>query len=337
MSTNWKITRSYHTKDLSSLSFLVTGGAGFIGSNIVQYLLDFGAKKVRVLDDLSNGKKQNIEPFLAHPAFEFIEGTIADYSTCLNACQDIDYLSHQAALGSVPRSIKDPIATQIANETGFLNIITAAKNSNIKQMVFASSSSVYGDDLNLPKLEDQVGKPLSPYAVGKKSNEIYADVFKKVYNFNSIGLRYFNIFGPNQSPDGPYAAVIPIYMDALLKNQSANIFGDGLQSRDFTFVENAVQANIKALFCEVEEAYGKVCNIAFGASTSVNDLFEIIREAASADVKPNYCSPRQGDIRDSLADISRAQKYLNYQPSIDIKEGLAITLEWFRNSSYFKA
>ena len=336
MNAPWKITQAYHTQKLENYSFLVTGGAGFIGSNIVQYLLDFGAKKVRVLDDLSNGKIENITPFKSHPAFEFIEGTIADYGTCEKACDGIDYLSHQAALGSVPRSIKNPKATQLANETGFLNMITAAKNSQIKQMVFASSSSVYGDDPHLPKKEEQVGNPLSPYAVGKKSNEIYADVFKKVYDFNSIGLRYFNIFGPNQSPDGPYAAVIPLYMDALLKNQSAKIFGDGTQSRDFTFVENAVQANIKALFCEEDAAFGTVFNIACGDKTSVNELYHIIKESAAATAEADYCPPRTGDIKDSLADISRAKKLLNYAPQIDIKEGLSITLEWFRNSSYFK-
>lgn len=335
--SKWKIINRYHEADLSKLNFLVTGGAGFIGSNIVQYLLDFGAKKVRVLDDLSNGKLHNLTPFMQDPRFEFIKGSIANYQTCFEACEGIDYLTHQAALGSVPRSINDPVTTHIANETGFLNMITAAKNQGIKQMVFASSSSVYGDDQSLPKVENRIGNPLSPYATGKKSNEVYASVFKKVYDFNSIGLRYFNIFGPNQSPDGPYAAVIPLYMNCLLNNESGKIFGDGEQSRDFTFVENAVQANIKAMFCKEEEVFGTVCNIACGDKTSVKDLYNMIKEAAGADATPNFCPPRTGDIRDSLADISKAKKYLKYDPKIDIREGLSITLDWFKASVYYQS
>lgn len=333
---SWKITRKYHHNNLENSSFLITGGAGFIGSNLVQYLLDFGAGKVRVLDNFSNGYQENIKVFLNDPRFELIEGDICDSKTCEAACVGIDYLSHQAALGSVPRSINNPLATHEANATGFLNVITAAKNAGVKQMVYASSSSVYGDNTDLPKLEENTGNPLSPYATSKKSNELYSKVFKTVYDFNSIGLRYFNIFGPNQSPSGPYAAVIPLYMDALLANKSGNIFGDGEQSRDFTFVENAVQANIKAMLTEHEEVYGKVCNIACGEKTSVNTLYSVLKDAAGSDAEANYCPPRTGDIRDSLASIERAIKYLDYQPQVDIKEGLEITLEWFKKEHFNK-
>lgn len=329
MEGNWKITQKYHTADLSEFTFLITGGAGFIGSNLVQYLMDNGAKKVKVLDDLSNGYLENIETYLNDDRFEFIKGSILDQELCEKVCKDVDYVSHQAALGSVPRSINKPIPTHEANATGFLNMITAAKDAGVKTFVYASSSSVYGDSVKLPKLEDETGNPLSPYAVSKKVDELYAGVFKTVYNFNSIGLRYFNIFGPKQSPNGPYAAVIPLYMDALLRNQSAKIFGDGEQSRDFTFVENAVQANVKSMFCENEEAFGKAMNIAYGSATSVNELYQVIKNAANSDAAPEMCPPRTGDIRDSLADISRAKNFIDYQPEVDIKNGLEITLDWF--------
>lgn len=329
MSVNWKITTQYHTKDLSELSFLITGGAGFIGSNLVQYLLYFGAKKVRVLDDLSNGYLENIAAYMEDPRLEFIEGTILDEALCLKVCEGMDYVAHQAALGSVPRSINKPLPTHAANATGFLNMLEAAKNQGVKTFVYASSSSVYGDSVLLPKLEHQTGNPLSPYAVSKKIDELYAGVFKTVYNFNTIGLRYFNIFGPKQSPNGPYAAVIPLYMDALLRNQSAKIFGDGEQSRDFTFVENAIQANIKAMLCDNDAAFGEAYNIACGEATSVNQLYAVIKNAAKASANPEMCPPRTGDIRDSLADISKANQLLNYQPTTTIKEGLEITLDWF--------
>lgn len=333
---SWKITRKYHDQDLTTTAFLITGGAGFIGSNLVQYLLDNGAGLVRVLDNFSNGYHENINQFKGDSRFELVEGDICDPAVCEEVCKGIDYISHQAALGSVPRSINNPLATHEANATGFLNVITAAKNAGVKQMAYASSSSVYGDNTELPKFEDKTGNPLSPYATSKKTNELYAGVFKTVYDFNSVGLRYFNIFGPNQSPEGPYAAVIPLYMNALLANKSGKIFGDGEQSRDFTFVENAVQANVKAMFTPHEEVYGKVCNIACGEKTSVKSLYEVLRNAAGSDAEPEYCPPRTGDIRDSLASIERAQKYLNYDPQVDIKEGLEITLEWFK-ANHFKA
>ena len=331
---DWKITKKYHTKELSELSFLVTGGAGFIGSNIVQYLLDFGAKKVRVLDNFSNGYRHNISKFTSDSRFELIEGNITDLNTCETAVLGMDYVSHQAALGSVPRSITDPITTHNVNEAGFLNMLLAAKNANVKTFVFASSSSVYGDNNESPKLEEKVGHPLSPYAITKKSNELYAKVFKEVYNFNTIGLRYFNIFGPHQSPDGPYAAVIPLYMNALLKKEAGKIFGDGLQSRDFTFVENAVQANIKAMLCENHEAFGEIFNIACGEKTSVIELYTILKEAAGANFDPLYFPPRPGEIKNSLAVIKKAKDLFGYSPEITIKEGLEITLDWFKNTHF---
>lgn len=330
----WKITRKYHSTDLSKKSFLITGGSGFIGSNLAQYLLDFGAKKVRILDDLSNGYLKNLEPYKKDSRLEFIEGDITNKKTCDDAVIGIDHISHQAALGSVPRSLKTPLLTHEANATGFLNILTAAKDAGIKSFIFASSSSVYGDHKGLPKYEDKTGNPLSPYAVSKKTNELYAKVFHEAFGFNTIGLRYFNIFGPNQSPNGPYAAVIPLYMNALLRNEAGKIFGDGEQSRDFTFVENAVQANVKAMLCENPDAFGETYNIACGYKSSVIELYNILKDAAKSDKSPEMCPPRVGDIRDSLANIEKAQKNFNYQPEVDIKEGLEITLEWFKSEFY---
>lgn len=240
-------SKAYHTQDLSQFSFLITGGAGFIGSNIVEYLLKHNAKKVRVLDNFSNGYRENLTEFMEHPAFELIEGDIRDLNTCKAAMEDMDYVSHQAALGSVPRSINDPATTNDVNISGFLNMMIALKESDtVKRMVYAASSSTYGDSKALPKLEDNIGKPLSPYAVTKYVNELYADVFGKTYNTDVVGLRYFNIFGPKQSPNGAYAAVVPLFMQALKDDTPATINGDGEQTRDFTFVDNAVQANIKA-------------------------------------------------------------------------------------------
>jgi UDP-N-acetylglucosamine 4-epimerase len=330
----WKITRKYHSTDLSKKSFLITGGAGFIGSNLAQYLLDFGAKKVRILDDLSNGYLKNLEPYKNDSRLEFIEGDITNKKTCDDAVIGMNHISHQAALGSVPRSLKTPLLTHEANATGFLNMLTAAKDAGIKSFIFASSSSVYGDHKGLPKYEDKTGNPLSPYAVSKKTNELYAKVFHEAFGFNTIGLRYFNIFGPNQSPNGPYAAVIPLYMNALLRNEAGDIFGDGEQSRDFTFVENAVQANVKAMLCENPDAFGETYNIACGYKSSVIELYNILKDAAKSDKSPEMCPPRVGDIRDSLANIEKAQKNFNYQPEVDIKEGLEITLEWFKSEFY---
>ncbi|MCO6498813.1 MAG: SDR family oxidoreductase [Vicingus serpentipes] len=319
----------FHTIDISKSTFLITGGAGFIGSNIVEYLMRYNAGKVIVLDNLSNGYKKNIVRFFDQPNFEFIEGDITDFETCKRAIEGVDYISHQAALGSVPRSIENPLATHLANATGFLNVLTAAKDSNVKRIVFASSSSVFGDSKELPKVESRIGNPLSPYAVSKRTKELYAQVFADVYGLDVIGLRYFNIFGPKQNPSGPYAAAIPLFMDAVLKNKSPFINGDGEQSRDFTFVENAVQANIKALFSE-KEVKGKIINIACGGRITINELFNAIKNVVGNDVQPIYREERAGDVRDSLADISLAQELIHYNPEIGINEGLKVTIDWFK-------
>jgi UDP-N-acetylglucosamine 4-epimerase len=322
----------YHKDDLSNYSFLVTGGAGFIGSNIVQYLLKYNAKKVRVLDNFSNGYRENLKEFESNPAFEIIEGDIRDLQTCKNAMDGIDYVTHQAALGSVPRSINDPATTNAVNISGFLNMMIALKDSStVKRMVYAASSSTYGDSKSLPKVEDTIGKPLSPYAVTKYVNELYADVFGKTYNTDVIGLRYFNIFGPKQSPNGAYAAVIPLFMQALKDNNPAIINGDGEQTRDFTFVDNAVQANVKGFFAS-KNAANEVFNIACGERISVNTLWKDLQEAANSKLKPLYGPTRQGDVKDSLANISKAEKLLGYKPQFTVSESLKITWNWFNKS-----
>lgn len=322
----------YHSEDLSQLSFLVTGGGGFIGSNIVEYLLKYGAKKVRVLDDFSNGHRENLLEFHNNPSFELIEGDIRDLQTCKDAMIGIDYVTHQAALGSVPRSINDPATTNAVNISGFLNMMIALKDSpSVKRMIYAASSSTYGDSISLPKVEDHIGKPLSPYAVTKYVNELYADVFGKTYDTDVIGLRYFNVFGPKQSPDGAYAAVIPLFMQALKDNSSPKINGDGEQTRDFTYVDNAVQANIKGFFAS-EAAKNEVFNVACGERISVNYLWNSLKDSANSNVEAIYGPPRLGDVRDSLADISKAEKLLGYNPQFTVKEGLQITWEYFRNS-----
>ncbi|TXD81707.1 SDR family oxidoreductase [Subsaximicrobium wynnwilliamsii] len=315
----------YHSEDLSKLNVLVTGGAGFIGSNIVEYLLKYKVNKVRVLDDFSNGHRENLSAFEQHPAFELMPGDIRDLDTCKAAMADMDYVSHQAALGSVPRSINDPATTNAVNISGFLNMMIALKDSKrVKRMVYAASSSTYGDSKALPKVEDNIGKPLSPYAVTKYVNELYAEVFGSTYNTDTIGLRYFNIFGPRQSPEGAYAAVIPLFMQALKDGIPPKINGDGEQTRDFTFVDNAVQANIRGLFAS-EAAKNQVFNIACGERISVNKLWDFLSEAAGKDLKPIYGASRQGDVRDSLADISKAETLLGYAPSFTVKEGLGVT------------
>lgn len=315
----------YHSQSLSELSFLVTGGAGFIGSNIVEYLLKYDAKKVRVLDNFSNGYRENLTEFMGLPNFELIEGDIRDLDTCKQAMEGMDYVTHQAALGSVPRSINDPATSNEVNINGFLNMMIALKESStVKRMVYAASSSTYGDSKTLPKVEDNIGKPLSPYAVTKYVNELYADVFGKTYNTDVIGLRYFNIFGPKQSPNGAYAAVIPLFMQALKDDEPATIHGDGEQTRDFTFVDNAVQANVKGFFAP-KEAGNEVYNIACGERISVNTLWNDLRDAAESELQPEYGPTRQGDVRDSLANISKANTLLGYEPQFTVREGLKIT------------
>ncbi|MBT3588705.1 MAG: SDR family oxidoreductase [Flavobacteriaceae bacterium] len=320
---------SYHSQDLSKYNFLVTGGAGFIGSNLVEYLLKYGAKKVRVLDDLSNGYIENIQEFMNHPSFEFIEGDIRNLDTCKQALIDIDYVSHQAALGSVPRSIDNPLLSNAVNVSGFLNMLVAQKENNtVKRLVYAASSSTYGDHKALPKVEDNIGKPLSPYAVTKLVNELYADVFCKTYGTQIIGLRYFNVFGPKQSPHGAYAAVIPLFMQALKDGVSPIMHGDGEQTRDFTYVENAVQANIRAFFAP-DTSVNDVYNIAYGDRCSLNTLWSDLQDISQIELQANYGLTRNGDIKDSLANISKAKNLLEYDPLFSVKEGMKVTWEAF--------
>ncbi len=320
---------AFHKQDLSNLKFLVTGGAGFIGSHIVQYLLKYGAK-VRVLDNLLTGFQRNVDLFAAHPNYEFIHGDITDAETCAKACKDIDYVSHQAALGSVPRSIKNPQNTHNINVNGFLNMLIAARDAKVQRMVFASSSSVYGDSPDLPKVETKIGKPLSPYAVTKYTNEIYAHVFAHVYGMPVLGFRYFNVFGPRQDPDGVYAAVIPLFIKKMLNNESPMIDGDGLQTRDFTFVENAVQANIRGMLAENEECCDKIYNVAVGKNYSVLDMVNELKKIIGTDINATHRETRSGDIRNSLADISQAKKYLSYEPTVYFSDGLHQTVNFFK-------
>ncbi len=325
-----KLDNTFHNQDLSKLSFLVTGGAGFIGGHIAEYLLQNGAGRVRVIDNFSNGFESNLDILRTYKAFEFTEGDIRNLDTCRKVCEGIDYVSHQAALGSVPRSIKDPSSTNDVNVGGFVNILKAAVENKVKQFVYASSSSVYGDEPTLPKKEDRIGNCLSPYAVSKRADELYADVFAKAYGIPVLGFRYFNIFGPRQDPDGPYAAVIPLFVKAIMNNTSAFINGDGEQTRDFTFVENAVQVNIKGMLTNNEEAKNKVYNVAVGENYSVNFLYNSIREYLHSDIESIHREPREGDIRNSLADISLAKNLLGYQPTTKFETGLIKTIEYFK-------
>lgn len=319
----------YHDIDLSKSRFLITGGAGFIGSNLVEYLLRYNAGHVRVLDNLSNGYYENISEFIGLSNFEFIEGDIRDIKTCKLAVEGMHFVSHQAALGSVPRSINDPLLTNDVNITGFLNMLTAAKDEpSVQRFVYAASSSTYGDSLVLPKIENVIGKPLSPYAVTKLVNEIYADVFSRVYGFNTVGLRYFNVFGPKQNPNNPYAAVIPLFIKAAMDRKNPTIFGDGETSRDFTFVENVVQANIKVLLRTISFNEHTVFNIAYGEKTSLNELWKIIAKLCGInDILPEYHQERKGDIKDSLADITKANHELNYFPNYNIEDGISALLK----------
>lgn len=333
MFNNKLYNTAYHSQDLSKYKFLVTGGAGFIGSNIIEYLLRNNAGKIRVLDNLSNGYYENIKDFQGFANFEFIEGDIRDYAICEKAVDGIHFISHQAALGSVPRSINDPITTNEVNISGFLNILTAAKNSkSLIKMVYAASSSTYGDSKVLPKKEGQEGSPLSPYAVTKLVNEIYADVFSKVYGFNTIGLRYFNVFGPKQNPNNPYAAVIPLFCKKIIEDESPVINGDGLTSRDFTFVENVVQANIKSLMCSRDDSH-KVYNVACGEQTTLLEIIAILNRFTGKEIKPKFLDERIGDIKHSKADISLITQSINYEPHINFQAGLEIVYNYYLNQN----
>ena len=324
------MNQQFHNTDISNSSFLVTGGAGFIGSHIAEYLLKHGAKKVRVLDNMVNGFEKNLSVLKSYSGFEFIEGDIRNNDTCLKATMDIDYVSHQAALGSVPRSIKEPLYFNEVNVGGFVNMLHASVENKVKTFVYASSSSVYGDEPTLPKVENRIGNCLSPYAATKKTNELFAQVFADVYGINLMGFRYFNIFGPRQDPDGPYAAVIPLFVKGIMNNTAVYINGDGDQTRDFTFVDNAVQVNIKGMLCENEKAFKQVYNVAVGERFSVNQLYQSCATELESNWQPVYREPRAGDIRDSLADISLAKNLLGYQPTKKFEEGLIETVKYFK-------
>lgn len=322
-----------------SRTWLVTGGAGFIGSHLVETLLGLG-QRVRVLDSFATGHRRNLEEAARgrEKSLDVIEGDIRDLETCRRAARGSDVILHQAALGSVPRSIEDPLATHASNVTGLLNVLWAARDSGVRRIVYASSSSVYGDHPGLPKVEDLVGRQLSPYAVSKYAGELYAHPFGLAYGLELIGLRYFNVFGPRQDPDGPYAAVIPLWFQSLLKGHPVFINGDGETSRDFCYVENVVQVNLLAATTANPEAIGKVYNVAVGDRTTLLQLFVGIRaqvarfrpEAAAA--RPVHRDSRAGDVRHSLADVSRARQLLGYEPSVKVMEGLARAADWYRKS-----
>jgi UDP-N-acetylglucosamine 4-epimerase len=323
---------AWHKDDITNRRFLVTGGAGFIGSHLVEYLLKHNAKEVRVLDDLSTGFIANMNEFMGEPNFTFLNGSIVDLPTCQKACIGIDYVLHHAALGSVPRSIDNPIATHLVNADGFLNMLVAARDAKVSRFIYASSSSVYGDNTDSPKKEENVGRALSPYAVTKKLNEQYAAVFSDLYGMDVLGFRYFNIFGPRQSPTGAYAAAIPLFIDGLLNNNPVYINGDGLQSRDFTFVSNVVKANMLALSAPSEKVRGQVFNIAAGGSTSVLEIFNALKKHSGSSVDAQHREDRKGEIRNSCADISKAKEALGYSAEIQSEKGLELTLAWFKSA-----
>ncbi|MFP7655884.1 SDR family oxidoreductase [Chryseobacterium proteolyticum] len=313
---------------------LITGGAGFIGSNLTEYFLNKNCKVV-CLDNFATGHRHNVEPFLTNSNYTLIEGDIRDLEICKRAVEDVDYVLHQAALGSVPRSIKDPITSNDVNVSGFLNMLIAARDANVKRFVYAASSSTYGDSESLPKVEDVIGKPLSPYAITKYVNELYADVFSKTYGIQCIGLRYFNVFGRRQDPNGAYAAVIPLFVKQLMNHESPKINGEGNYSRDFTYIDNVIQMNELAMLADNPAAINTVYNTAVGDRTTLNDLVKYLREYLSefdkeiADIEPVYGPNRIGDIPHSLASIEKAKSLLGYQPSHTIDKGLKEAVKWY--------
>ena len=323
----------------NSKTWLVTGCAGFIGSHLIETLLKLD-QHVIGLDNFATGSQRNLDEVRANVSdeqwarFRFTRGDIRDAEVCRSTTTGVDYVLHQAALGSVPRSLQDPLTTHDVNITGFLTMLLAARDSGVKSFIYAASSSTYGDHPGLPKMEDLIGRPLSPYAVTKYANELYADVFGRCYGLNTVGLRYFNVFGPRQDPNGPYAAVIPRWVAALLDGQSVKINGDGETSRDFCYVANAVQANLLAATASLEESKNTVYNVAAGGRTTLNTLFELIKSNLStAGVPPNlraeYGDFRAGDVRHSQADIGKAQRLLGYEPSHQIHEGIREALDWY--------
>ena len=319
------------------LHILVTGGAGFIGSNICESLVKNG-NQVRCLDNFATGKKENLLGLLKESNFELLEGDIRSLDDCIKACEGIDYVLHQAALGSVPRSIKDPLTSNEVNVGGFLNMLVAAKDAGVRRFIYAASSSTYGDSESLPKVEEVIGKPLSPYAVTKYVNELYADVFSKTYGIETIGLRYFNVFGRRQDPNGAYAAVIPKFVMKLMRHESPVINGDGSFSRDFTYIDNVIQMNILAMLTEDSKAINTVYNVAYGERTSLNQLVSLLKKYLSkfdpgiADLEPVFGPVRVGDVPHSLASIKKGKNLLGYNPRYDMKSGLEQAVEWYWNN-----
>ena len=319
---------------LNNKNILVTGGAGFIGSNLCEELISLGAN-VTCLDNFSTGFRENLEAIKNHPNFKLIEGDIRNLEDCKTACENQDFVLHEAALGSVPRSINDPITSNDVNVGGFLNMLVAARDANVKRFVYAASSSTYGDSESLPKVEDVIGKPLSPYAITKYVNELYADVFKRTYDFDTIGLRYFNVFGRKQNPNGAYAAVIPKFVMQLMNHESPVINGGGEYSRDFTYIDNVILMNLLALTSDNSASVNQVYNTAFGERTTLNDLVKYLKEYLSefdpkiADVEIIYGDYRKGDVPHSLASIDKAKNLLEYQPKHSMKEGLKEAVKWY--------
>lgn len=319
------------------MRILVTGGAGFIGSNLVEKLLELNYEVV-CLDNFSTGKMENIQSFINNKNFVLIKGDIRNYNDCKSACMNIDFILHQAALGSVPRSINDPITSNEVNVTGFLNMLVAARDMKVKRFIYAASSSTYGDSQELPKIEDVIGKPLSPYAVTKYVNELYADVFSKTYGLECIGLRYFNVFGERQDPNGAYAAVIPLFIKKLINHESLTINGDGEYSRDFTYIENVIQANLLAIQTTEKNAINTVYNIAFGERNTINQMIQYLKKELSqfdptiSNINNNYGPIRNGDIAHSLASIEKAKRQLGYNPIYSLKMGLEKSIKWYWNN-----
>ena len=311
--------------------FLVTGGAGFIGSNLCEALLDMG-HRVRCLDDLSTGHQRNVDMFLGHPGYVFIKGDVKDLDTCLRACEGVDFVLHQAAWGSVPRSIEMPLFYCANNIMGTLNMLEAARQAGVKKFVYASSSSVYGDEPNLPKREGQEGNLLSPYAVTKQCGEEWAKQYARHYGLDTYGLRYFNVFGRRQDPDGAYAAVIPKFIKQLMNGERPTIHGDGMQSRDFTYIENVIEANLKACLAP-HEAAGEAYNIAYGGREYLIDIYRALTKALGQDIEPAFGPNRRGDIKHSNADISKARRLLGYAPEWSFERGIEAAIEWYKGES----
>ncbi|KIO68277.1 UDP-glucose 4-epimerase [Caldibacillus thermoamylovorans] len=310
--------------------FLVTGSAGFVGSNLVEAILKLGYE-VRGLDDLSTGKTENVEVFLDNPKYEFVEGDIRDFDICMKATEGVDYVLHQAAWGSVPRSIEMPLLYEEINIKGTLNMMEASRKNGVKKFVYASSSSVYGDEPTLPKKEGREGNLLSPYALTKKVNEEYGRLYYELYGLNTYGLRYFNVFGKRQDPHGAYAAVIPKFIKQLLHNEQPTIYGDGKQSRDFTYIENVIEANLKACKADSKVA-GQAFNIAYGSREFLIDIYNQLSEALGKDIQPIFGPPRKGDIRHSNADISKAKKLLGYSPDWSFEKGIKAAIKWYKEN-----